>query len=182
MSDVGRGTTVFPAEVVLVGREGARAIRVGEDPAVGVITEQTQPAAETPAHVRYDLIPVENAAGFVLVDVTLAERSISARGRQRSVDIPGSQQVHGASVCERRSDLDLPGKIALDSDRAQDSVRRSQAGIYRPHSLWDLLRSEIEDGGHAREERRVADDELLLVEAVEPKRLQWERRLYPVVK
>ena len=69
MPYIGRGAAIFLPQIELIRRERARTIRVRENPAVGIITIHAKPAAEGPAHVGNDLIPVEDPGRLVLIEV-----------------------------------------------------------------------------------------------------------------
>src|SRR5262249_41949259 len=70
MADIVSSPAIFAAKVVLVGREGRGSISIAVGPVQRVHRKEGKGLVQAVGPAHYELMLVEYAAGFVLIDVT----------------------------------------------------------------------------------------------------------------
>ena len=113
MPNIYQRVSVFAADVILVGRKCARAVRIAFGAAERVIAENRNLLAEIRAEIKNQLILIKSPGRFVLKNIAGRRRRPDAVNRR--VDIARAQKSSRLRENVGRAQSSFKGQLALDA-------------------------------------------------------------------
>ena len=191
MPDVGRSASVLIGEIIRIRRESSGTVAVAVCLAECVIDVESRIAAKACAQSKNKLILIESASRIIFEIIIDAGKRTHAAGWhagnecswQRCVDSARAQQMKRARMAVGHAGREVMGQRAFDAGGRLHRVRR--AYVFRELIDAHRLDRQGREGWNVRkriQQDRISNDELFLINSVQPVSRQRQTFADPIVE